>query len=157
MAFPIKGERQLMRNLEKLSRQFPNATVTALYQETGIIFEMSQQQVPVDNGDLMQSGGVFVFASGGEYRIIISYAAAYALRIHEATEYDANRALPGSVEANSGETSKTTGKSKFLEHPFQERMPGIEGRIAKRVKLLLASGDSLDPRSLPTLSGKRGR
>ncbi len=159
MAGPrLKGLAATMRKLYRLTQNYPNASVVAMYQEAGVIFDMSQQEVPVDQGDLMQSGGVFMFRTGDGWKVIISYSAAYALRIHEITEYDTSRALPGSEEYLSGETEKTTGKSKYLEHPFQQQMAGIEGRIAKRVQLLIAtSGAVPDPSQLPQIKGTKGR
>ena len=152
----VKGERRVYQQLDRLARAFPNATTAAMYQEAGIIFNMSQEQVPVDTGNLRQSGGLFVVRRGDGHAVIISYASRYALRIHEATELDANRAVPGSADAESGKTNKTTGKSKYLEHPFNEQMTGLESRLARRVKMLLRSAGSVpDPDSLPTVRGSK--
>lgn len=155
MSRRVRGEAELQRNLDRLAKNYPNATVAALYQEGGVIFTGSQREVPVSRsypghvgGNLRQSGNFFVMRQGDGHVVIISYSASYALRIHEATEYDANRAQPGEFD-----TDKTTGKSKYLEDPFNEQMQGIEGRIARRVRMLL--NNAPDPSTLPSVQGKR--
>jgi len=145
----VAGDKQVKARLMSLERDFPNATAAALYQEGGEIFNLSQEQVPVDNGDLRQSGVLKVVRRGDGFVVLIGYGAAYALRIHEATEYDANRVEPGKDSVDG----RTTGKSKFLEDPYLQLIGGIEGRLAKRAKMLL--GIAGDISSLPDIKGRK--
>lgn len=149
----VYGDKQTLAALDKKFKQYPNAAVAAVYQEAIEIFNESQEQVPVDTGNLRQSGMVFVLEQGADVNVMISYAAKYALAIHERTELDANRVAPGETPVDG----KTTGKSKYLQDPFQEAQAGLEARISRRMDLMLASvGRAPDPAELPKITGSKG-
>ena len=150
----VYGGRELEQQLKKMAKQFPNATAIALYQEAMGIFEESQAQTPVDTGNLRQTGLLTVVRDGDGYKVLIGYGAAYALRMHEETKYDENRDQPGE---NEFESTRTTGKSKYLEDPFNAAMGGLAGRVSKRVEAILAGGKTPSAESLPDVKGRGGK
>ncbi len=98
------------------------ALSAALYKEAATIFEESQDEVPLDTGNLRASGKLGLpQVQGNELVVEISYggaAADYALVVHE------------DMERNY----RNGKKSKYLEDPAKRRLEGMSGRLLKSVK-----------------------
>lgn len=94
----------------------------ALYREGAFIFEESQDQVPLDTGNLRASGKLGLpEVQGDEIVVEISYggaAADYALIVHE------------DLETNF----RNGRKAKYLEDPAKKRVTGMDGRLLSAVK-----------------------
>ncbi len=94
----------------------------ALYREGATIFEESQDEVPVDTGNLRVSGKLeFPKIQGSEVVVDISYggaAADYALAVHEDME----------------RTYRNNKKSKYLEDPAKRRIRGMDSRLLGAVR-----------------------
>lgn len=94
----------------------------ALYREGAIIFEESQDEVPVDTTLLKTSGRLeFPQIEGSSVVVEISYGGAageYALDVHEDLEA---RHKPGK-------------KAKYLEDPARRRIKGMDGRLLSSVR-----------------------
>jgi len=111
----------LVRGGEKAGR----ALGQALYREAAIIFEQSQDEVPIDTGNLRGSGNLGLpSAQGDDIVVEISYggaAADYALAVHEDME----------------RTYRNGKKSKFLEDPAKRRIEGLDGRLLNAVRKVM--------------------
>ncbi len=98
------------------------ALSAALYKEAATIFEESQDEVPLDTGNLRASGKLGLpQVQGNELVVEITYggaAADYALIVHE------------DMERNY----RNGKKSKYLEDPAKRRLEGMSGRLLKSVK-----------------------
>jgi len=94
----------------------------ALYREGAIVFEESQNEVPIDTGNLRASGKLGLpEVQGDDIVVEVSYggaAADYALVVHE------------DMERNY----RNGKKSKFLEDPVKRRISGLDGRLLSAVK-----------------------
>lgn len=144
MADNVTGDREARRRLRRLARTAPLAVLKGLYEEAAIIFARSQEMVPVDTGRLMQSGvmGVTSNAIAGP-QVSIGYGTNYAVPVHERTELDEGRRARGSDR-----------RSKYLEIPFDEQLPGMLSRVAARTEQRLEVGASNS--ELPDKRGTRG-
>jgi len=98
------------------------ALSAALYKEAATIFEQSQDQVPIDTGNLRASGRLGLpKVDGNELVVEIMYggaAADYALVVHE------------DMERNY----RNGKKSKYLEDPAKARLEGMSRRLLNSVK-----------------------
>jgi hypothetical protein len=150
----LEGADEAIKEIERLMKLYPEAAMYALYEEALSIFSASQEQVPVDDGDLRKSGNITIRRGGRSTgnTIIISYSAPYAVRIHEDTSLDEGRKRRAS-EAKSGRPSKgaATGKSKFLKDPFEDAMEGMDMRLAVRTARIVKS------RRVPLMRNITGR
>jgi hypothetical protein len=94
----------------------------ALYKEAAQVFENSQLEVPVDTGNLRNSGQLGLpFTENGQMVVEISYggaAADYAIYVHEDLEA---RHQPGK-------------KAKFLEGPLKRQTKGMSTRLTRSVE-----------------------
>lgn len=111
--------------MELLTIGGPRAVNTlgqAIYREAAIIFEESQNEVPVDTGILRSSGKLGLpTLEGGDVVVEISYGGAageYALDVHEDLEA---RHQPGK-------------KAKYLEDPARRRIKGMDNRLLSAVR-----------------------
>ena len=112
---------------EKVVEQFRKATAAAratsqeLYREAEELMAESKPEVPVDTGALRASGYVEPpQINGNRVTVRCGYggsAASYALYVHE------------DLQAHH-----ETGNAKFLENPFNRRLPGLSGRMAARLE-----------------------
>lgn len=123
-------DRRLRKVLAKAA-DAPQVAARALYEEAQVIFNKSQELVPVVTGTLAGSGQVrppSVNASSVEVTIGYGGAAAkYALYVHE--RLDLNHKYPGAKNAQA--------QAKFLEQPVLEGAPKLGERLADRVEDLL--------------------
>lgn len=97
------------------------ASMQEFYREAEELIAESKPEVPVDTGALRNSGYVEQpQVSGNKITVRCGYggpAAGYALYVHE------------NLEANH-----PVGKAKYLEDPFNRRLPGLSGRMAARLE-----------------------
>jgi hypothetical protein len=121
MTVTFEGGEELRSGLARHAEEAPTALDSALFQEANAIFAKSQRLVPVRYGHLKGSGvvegptnGVVLIGYGGP-------AAPYALIVHE------------DLEA----AHKPGRQAKYLEEPFEAALPGLEDRLARRVKATL--------------------
>lgn len=125
------------RELRRLERKYPEALAAAMFEEAVEIFGESQEEVPVDTGALRRSGLVFSRRMGDSIIVVISYGTAYAVRIHENTSLDEKRRHRAEMAlSNPGYVPRgaTTGKSKYLQDPFERAVPGMTSRLAARTR-----------------------
>jgi hypothetical protein len=111
--------------IKLLTRGGPAAVITlgqALYKEGAVIFEQSQDEVPIDTGNLKISGQLELPKIEGKQIVVdISYggaAADYALTVHEDME----------------RTYQNGKKSKYLEDPVRRRIKGMDTRLLLAVR-----------------------
>ena len=111
----VQGAKELERTMKILARKYPNAAMRAMYEEALLIFEMSQDMVPVDTNRLRLSGLVSFKDTFAEKVIFISYGTAYALRVHESAVGEKNRRARADKEAKTGKKQRgaTKGQWKF--------------------------------------------
>lgn len=123
-------DREFQRVLRK-AKNVEQVAGRAIYEEANVIFNRSQQLVPVVTGALAGSGRVeppSVNASGVEVEIGYGGSAAtYAIYVHE--RLDLNHRYAGAKNSQA--------QAKFLEEPVLEGVPGIGSRLAARVEALL--------------------
>lgn len=114
--------RELLQLLAVGGPQAAKAVGQALYKEAAQAFEASQREVPVDTGNLRNSGQLGLpFTENGQLVVEISYggaAADYAIYVHENLE--------------NWHASGT--KAKFLEDPVRRQTKGMSGRLSRAVK-----------------------
>ncbi len=136
MVNKVAGHKKLERELKKVARRAPWALAGALFEEASLIFVESQEEVPVDSGRLRGSGLVMLHGWGDRFDVWISYGTDYAVEIHERTELDAKRKLRRRLSAMPGYTPRgaTSGKSKYLQDPFERAEPGLIGRVVKHTR-----------------------
>lgn len=136
----LVGKKEMDKTLRRLAKSMPDAVALALYVEAASIFEESQNQVPVDTGNLRKSGLVSPVLISDNFTVYVSYNTSYAIRMHEDTSLDANRIERGQGKDAKG---KTTGKSKYLQEPFENASAGMEGRIVKNARRFQKQGRGL--------------
>lgn len=114
--------KELARLLMLGGKNAGKALGQALYREGAIIFEESQDEVPIDTGNLRASGKLGVpEVQGNEVVVEISYGGAsadYALAVHE------------DLERNY----RNGKKAKYLEDPAKRRIQGLDGRLLGAVR-----------------------
>lgn len=114
--------RELSRILVLGGARAGHTLAQALYREAALIFEESQDEVPLDTGNLRASGKLGLpQVQGNELVVEITYggaAADYALMVHEDME----------------RTYRNGKKSKYLEDPAKRRIVGLSGRLLSSVK-----------------------
>lgn len=124
-SFEFENMERLIGLLVRGGRQAPTLLGRALYDEANVMFNESQDQVPMDTGVLRSSGNVHAPAiSHGEVLVEISYggaAAPYALRQHENEEY---KHAPGR-------------KAKYLSDPVEDGLPDLGRNITDRLEAMV--------------------
>ena len=117
----LRGSRELRRELKRRGRQAPKALARALFQEAEQIMSVSKRLVPVDTGALRASGHVQLpVIRGKKVKVVLGYggaAAPYAVFVHE-------------KQARHNPPTQW----KYLEKPLFQAVPGMAGRIAKRLR-----------------------
>ncbi len=106
-------DKEVQRALEKVSKQYPEATWASLYQEGFAMAASAKKRTPVRTGRLRASA--YVSPPTGD-RVEVGYGTDYALEVHEKTE-----------------ANFKVGEAKFLENAFNERMDGFVARLGKRI------------------------
>lgn len=123
---------QMRRRLTEIAAAFPGRVVGAAYREgERIMTESKEHHVPVDLGDLRNSGHVQKPRREGHTIVIdLAYggeAAAYALAVHETpSKHD-----PPSWVGKRVRFSPAGHGAKYLERPLMAAVPGMAKRIAE--------------------------
>ncbi len=135
------GQGQIADALDDFRVRYPEALGAALYEEASLIFVESQEEVPVDTGRLLNSGGVSPPIGKTNPRVEIFYGTDYALPVHER------------------DTPHVIGKSKFLEDPFRRAVPGMLDRLAERTMDHVINGTGITPLAIrpPAPKPNKGR
>ncbi len=117
----LRGSRALRRELKRRGKEAPKALGRALFQEGEQIMSASKRIVPVNTGALRASGHVQLpVIQGRRVSVTLGYggaAAPYAVFVHERPA----RHNPPT-------------QWKYLEIPLFEAVPGMAGRLAKRMR-----------------------
>ncbi len=131
----LDGLDKLIKTLEKRfgPRPVNKALTGALVEEAEDLVTEAKLEVPVDTGNLRDSGfvkpptftGVIECGFGGP-------AAPYALVVHE----NPRAGKTGGVSPSGSVRKKfaQVGKWKYLEHPFNRRRKRFEARVARELK-----------------------
>jgi hypothetical protein len=132
-----KGDKKMLRNLEKLEEKSINIAKKALFAEAAnIIADSKENYVPVDTGNLRKSAHtdkpkfhnktIFItFGYGG-------LAASYAADVHENPR--AGKTGGYSPSGHKYKTWAKTGGWKYLEFPLKKALNGMAVRLAERIK-----------------------
>ena len=117
----IRGSKALQRELKRRAREAPKALAGALFLEAERIMGKSKRLVPVDTGALRASGHVQTpVIVGKKVSVTLGYGGAavpYAVIVHE---------RPARHNAPT--------QFKYLEMPLNEAIPGMAGRIVRRLR-----------------------
>ena len=117
----LTGVRALQKELKRQGRKAQKALARALLAEGEQIMAKSKRLVPVDTGALRASGHVQLpVIRGKNVKVTLGYGGAavpYAVFVHEK---QARHNAPT--------------QNKYLEQPFNEAIPGMANRLAKRMR-----------------------
>lgn len=112
----------LQSKISDMINEVPDLVEKALFDEATIIFNQSQELVPVDTGRLRGSGRVTIERVPTGFSATISYSTDYAIYVHE----DLTKAHRFPTQA------------KFLEQPARERLPNLMENIVRRVEKVMS-------------------
>ena len=116
----VTGDKALLKNIKKMSRQVPAALIDSMHEEALEIMRSAQMIVPVgETGNLRRSGYVSE-PQGSTFDaavIWLGFDIDYALPVHEI------------MTANH-----PNGQAKFLEIPLQAAQAGYFDRLAARTR-----------------------
>lgn len=121
----LLGQNALLATLLGAADGAPEVLGQALYQEGQMAFKRSQKEVPVRKGYLKNSGRLSspTTTRAGNTSVNITYgsaAAKYAAPVH-----------------NLDKNYRNGRKWHYVEDPVMGRIPGLEGRLAKRIKRIM--------------------
>lgn len=159
MATTVRGTRELLRALDAVGHRAPQAAASALYVEGERIMAASKQEAPVGVDGVLRASG-FVEPPRREakgVRVKLGYGGAakdYAIVVHEGRRPGGKMPPPKALEpwvrkkmgvpaeevpSVSFAVAKNIAKhgtepTKFLERPFRAAIPGMAGRMAKRIR-----------------------
>jgi hypothetical protein len=124
MGLDLKGQAGILRKLDRLAQQGPNAIAGSLFRQGEKIMGRSKEEfVPVDLGVLKASGHVQLpEINGDEITVVMGYggpAEAYALVQHERLDFN----------------HPNGGGPKYLERPLMEAKQTLLHDIAKDLDL----------------------
>ena len=118
----LRGSAALRRELKRRGGAAQKALARALFLEGEQIMGKSKRLVPVDTGALRSSGHVQLpVIRGKKVTVVLGYggaAAPYAVFVHE-------------KQARHNPPTQW----KYLEQPLNEAIPGMAGRLAKRIRV----------------------
>lgn len=135
MSFTVKGQREMMRKVQRLAKRMPDKAAQALHVEAERVMTTSKRDhVPVDDGTLRASGFVNPpERSGKDISISMGYggaAEAYAVSVHETpSKHD-----PPSWRGVDVQFHPAGRGPKYLERPMMDAIPGMAVRIATRME-----------------------
>lgn len=121
MAVQIKGQRQVMRNLNRQIGLIKGRTAQGLLAAGLFVENESNKHVPQDKGVLLGSSFTSPGSIGGNPIVKVGYTAKYAPFVHE---------MPA-----SNNFSKTGTGSKFLLNAVTQNLRMILSIIAKRAQI----------------------
>ena len=121
----VTGEREVMRELDKVAKKAPYAVNGALFELAERIMDAAVDRAPLDTGELRRSAYVAPPARVGTgWTIDLGFGAAHALRVHEATE-----------------RSYRVGEAKFLEKAIMtEGRAGMRDVVKFAIRRLVGPG-----------------
>ena len=118
----LRGSAALRRELKRRGSAAQKDLARALFQEGEQIMGKSKRLVPVDTDALRTSGHVQLpVIRGKKVTVVLGYggaAAPYAVFVHE-------------KQARHNPPTQW----KYLEQPLNEAIPGMAGRLAKRIRV----------------------
>lgn len=117
MTMKVRGGKQVLRNLEKYARKYPEATAEAVHEEALLLEAESIKEAPVDTGRMRASSFTKPPQDKNNPVATVGYGTKYAIYVHEREELN-----------------HTTGKAKFLIDPFRRLMRDYGNRLARRIK-----------------------
>lgn len=119
----IKGVEKVRREMARLGERAPKVLAGALFREGERIMAESKQQVPVDTGNLRNTGHVALpRVTRSRVEVDLGYggpAAPYALKQHE--DLTLRHPTPGQ-------------KGKYLQDPAEAAASGMGQRLANEVR-----------------------
>jgi hypothetical protein len=119
------GLERFRKQLAAEEQKYKRALGGALYQEGTAIIAESQKIVPHEYGTLERSAYVAPPRdTAGGPMVEIGYGTSYAVKQHEEIAY----------------RHREGRQAKYLETPFNKAMAGWKQRLAKRVRVLYATG-----------------
>lgn len=161
MALNVKvtGTRELIGAIAKAGQRGVEAAKAALYVEGERVMAKSKMQAPVGTDGVLRASGFVELPkpSGAGWRVALGYGGAakgYAIVVHEGRKPGKrpppSKALEPWVRKKLGVPRdeaagvafvvarsigiKGTRPTKYLERPLMEAVPGMAGRIAKKVR-----------------------
>lgn len=144
----VRGFEHVIPGLIRLDEDVRAAYVNENRYEMEKVLTEAKKQVPVDTGNLKNSGFLEVQAKSNGVDVSIGFRSDYAVYVHE----DLHAKHPGG------------GNAKFLENPMKRAMRNWDERVAKGVlKALEASAKgshahgSAGPDIVPKLAGRKKR
>ena len=117
-------DQELQRALRTAGPRAMRDVGAAMWQQANLVFNASQNSVPVDTGALKGSGTLDVNRSGARMEATIAYgsvAVQYASIVHEAPET----------------TNFTEGGPKFVERPLEAAIPTIRASVQEAARRAL--------------------
>lgn len=123
VTFQLVGIREMERRMVKLAKRFRDDVPPALRMEAELIMTDSKRNfVPVKDGPLRASGTVHPATRMRDtVEVLLSFggiATPYALEQHENLDF-----------------SHRVGEAKYLEKPLNNAVPGLDRRLAARLRL----------------------
>lgn len=118
------------RSIQRALRQSPQLGIAALRREQLRTYRESQDEVPVDTGNLAASGQTpQPVLRGGAIQAIIEYTAAYAWVVHENPRSGQTGGV--SPQGRRYRSFARVGKWKYLEHPMRRAERGFSRRVGR--------------------------
>lgn len=131
--FKLEGDKEMIANLQKIQKEYPQRIAGALYKQANIVMTTSKRDyVPVDLGTLRSSGRVLEpIIKNGSVEVHLVFggpASAYALAVHE----HPSGFSPFSWSAG---VSFSVGGPKYLEKPMMLKAKTLVADLAKDLQL----------------------
>jgi hypothetical protein len=114
----FKGVEQMLEKMRKAGEDTHRKMHAAVQEEAERILAEAKSRVPVDTGELRDSGHVVMSDDGRKIKALIEFDAPHAVVVHEDLE-----------------ATHPQGQAKFLESSLNEAAAGAAERIAEKVKL----------------------
>lgn len=114
---PVRGLDNVMNNLNRRVNQLRDASQRGVNKAALIVLRESNRLVPVDTGNLRQSG-FFEPVQAGPPAVIVAYQAEYAIHVHEDLE-----------------ARHPTGEAKFLEKAVTRKQSEIVEAIRDEARV----------------------
>lgn len=127
----LKGLETVMKNLDKQLSDIGTRTVQGLLAGGRVILEEAKRRVPVEYGDLQNSGYVAV-SDDQRLAVDIGFTAPYALAIHENMEQKLKgKPRPSGIGVYWG----PSGQPKFLESAARDKSRDAVRVVAENAKV----------------------
>lgn len=114
----LRGAAEMQRTLQRIAANVPEQAEDALEEAAEDILQEAQARVPIDTGELHDSGGVQVTNDRHRTRVEIFFTAPHAPYVHEDLEAD-----------------HPTGEAKFLESAMNEAESDLLNKVGKSINL----------------------